>query len=875
MIGRPMSQNDSLRRHRHVPAMRIAAAVVAAFLCISISAAAVAESGPSPLVGSLSSGPLQVLYVGNCTLTAAVSSAVAGCMETEYRAVAVPAGTSVSGVNTADSDDPFKAPPPGGWDVIWLGTSPALLPAAIGEPLMDMVADGAGLVYAGREGDLKDFSTGGADDAPFRAAFNRDVRTDVAGRHGEGVMVALDPVAPGDRLAEERYLLATVNAMLSASRRNSGPSVIGIQLDGKEIMQESMVMMNFRMDLVNSGPAQRMNVRQRYVNRYGRVMYETAERFNVSGGRSFMLFDYPYLPAGEYSCEVVLADDNGAVSVGGASFKVTSETYLTALYPWYTGVPNGGYVHCTLALSTEILADMRFEAELVDMYGRIIDHTVPRATPGWKSSNFSLHAVDVPGRAATLRVYYWRGNQFVDTMETPVYIGKNYDPHDFSVVSGDSGIPPLFRAGSLERLAGAGVAWISSDMSPFTPERQFRRGGDILAAGAGLFPSLGDIDRVTPDAAYSAADTLRHFDPPAYLMTGATVPGERFDGIQAALVAADSTVRAGMTGLRFASADDIMRVAGTSDLVLADEPLPVTGRDMNLLASIDSLSWPDAVTGTIVRGRPDAETVRMLPWENLFAGLNSIWWGIGDDGYDTVFMPDGALTPALAALADEAGEIGGGIGRLLLGAEPSPMPDWLTVTGGAGTADDFAIRVFRDGDARYIGILPLPAAAGEAQPVTLTADFSASGPAPAVYDVRNGAYFGVSGSVTLDAVPGEAVVLALMPGQIRDVSLTGMAQVVAPGSSVTAAAGVRDRTGTVVSERHVLRVDVAGPDGHVRPYMTKLADTRDGAGEVSVFIAYNDPPGQWTLTATDIATGRHVSRGFIVRRPMTPGVVQD
>ena len=740
-----------------------------------------------------------------------------------------------------------------------------------------LVSGGAGLVYAGGRDDVKQFATEGANDDPFRAAFNNDAKTDVAGKHGLGVMVAINPVDFGNRLDDERYLFATMNAMLSASLRRSGLDLTGIQFAGKSIPQESMTMMTYRVDFINDSPPRQMDIHQRYIDRYGRVAFERTERFNVASGRSFMQLDYPLLPAGDYTFELVFADDRGAVAIAGTSFKVTSETRLTALYPWYASVPNGGYIPCTVELSTTILADMRFEAELVDMYGRIIDRSIPNAIPGWKSSTFSLYAADIPGRMATLRVYYWRSNLLVDIMETPVYIEKYYDPRDFSFVAGDSGMSLFFRERGIRRLADSGAGWIVADMSALSPGIQYQRGADILCAGAGIIPSLGGIVDIDTGAAYALADTLRHFAPPAYVISagsGAAVTRipEGFDLVQTALVNADSTVRAGMSAIRFNSSVDVEHVTGISDLILAEEPEIGGATDMMLLASIDMHAWPDAITGTVVRSSRDTgeETVRELPWRNLFAGLNSIWWERGEEDAAALFLPDGSLSPAAAALADAVSTIGGGVGRLLLGSEPVESPEWLDIATVPEAESRYITRVFKDGDSWYIGLL-LPVNAGMPK-VTVNADFSALGAAPAVYDVRKGEFLGITSSVSLELEAGDAAVLALMPEAARDVTITGITPIASPGESFSLGVNVRNRSGGEATGRRVFRIEVSGPDGSPRPWMTKLAETGIGAEGASCFIAHNDPPGQWTLTATDIASGRRTERRFIVRRTGAGGM---
>lgn len=69
-------------------------------------------------------------------------------------------------------------------------------------------------------------------------------------------------------------------------------------------------------------------------------------------------------------------------------------------------------------------------------------------------------------------------------------------------------------------------------------------------------------------------------------------------------------------------------------------------------------------------------------------------------------------------------------------------------------------------------------------------------------------------------------------------------------------------------DRHtVIRLEVYDPSGALRPYYGGPQQVKPGVAAVPVSFrrALNDPPGEWTLRAIDIASGQQVSRTLSAR----------
>ncbi|MHC4715957.1 MAG: beta-galactosidase [Planctomycetota bacterium] len=183
------------------------------------------------------------------------------------------------------------------------------------------------------------------------------------------------------------------------------------------------------------------------------------------------------------------------------------------------------------------------------------------------------------------------------------------------------------------------------------------------------------------------------------------------------------------------------------------------------------------------------------------------------------------------------------------------------------------VVLFEDGPARYAAVLfntgydgriralksDKSALAVFDKPSRVTVRF---GGAREVYNIRAGKYLGRvrSDAATLD--PVAPLCYALLPYKVTAIEVDAPASA-KPGQIVPVklAVAAKARAGARLQlARHVLRVDVIGPDGKGRTYYSRNLDTVAGRAEMSVPLALNDPVGEWRLRVKDVATGTTAER---------------
>jgi hypothetical protein len=123
-----------------------------------------------------------------------------------------------------------------------------------------------------------------------------------------------------------------------------------------------------------------------------------------------------------------------------------------------------------------------------------------------------------------------------------------------------------------------------------------------------------------------------------------------------------------------------------------------------------------------------------------------------------------------------------------------------------------------------------------------------------VYDSRAGQYLGEVKEIQARLPRGVAKVYALLNYPVRGVSVSGPARVQTGRPLVVKLAVSSTRPGVKLGT-HVLQVTLTGPEGQQRPWYATNVVAPGGQATVTVPLAYNDPPGNWTVTARDVATG--------------------
>ncbi|MBU0606583.1 MAG: beta-galactosidase [Armatimonadetes bacterium] len=137
-------------------------------------------------------------------------------------------------------------------------------------------------------------------------------------------------------------------------------------------------------------------------------------------------------------------------------------------------------------------------------------------------------------------------------------------------------------------------------------------------------------------------------------------------------------------------------------------------------------------------------------------------------------------------------------------------------------------------------------------------------PAPAhVYESRSGKYLGRVAAIADKLPRGVARVYAMLPYQLAKLTLTAPAEAKI-GQPISLALAVVP-TGTAKPITHVVHLSVSGPDGQERRWYGQNVILKAGRGSATVPLAWNDQPGQWSITATDIATGLKATQRVTVR----------
>jgi len=163
-------------------------------------------------------------------------------------------------------------------------------------------------------------------------------------------------------------------------------------------------------------------------------------------------------------------------------------------------------------------------------------------------------------------------------------------------------------------------------------------------------------------------------------------------------------------------------------------------------------------------------------------------------------------------------------------------------------APELSTARFAWGDGLYVGLLKaLNSRSGE-QDGTL-----AWHKAGFVYDVRAGRLLGRQAETTVTLSEKRPLLLAWLPYEVAGLTAAGPseAQPLVPAKiRFTVAASSGKPT------HHVLRCTVSDPSGAVRQCYSRNVVAENGSGVYELTLALNDPPGQWTVRAEDVVSGK-------------------
>ncbi|MBN1436572.1 MAG: beta-galactosidase trimerization domain-containing protein [Sedimentisphaerales bacterium] len=125
-----------------------------------------------------------------------------------------------------------------------------------------------------------------------------------------------------------------------------------------------------------------------------------------------------------------------------------------------------------------------------------------------------------------------------------------------------------------------------------------------------------------------------------------------------------------------------------------------------------------------------------------------------------------------------------------------------------------------------------------------------------IYDVRRGTYRGFTNSVEDVIYPARAELYALLPYEVRDLTLQADFQ----NPVINVQAQIVCDPEDIARSTHVFHYTLIDPQGRTHPELSGNVLAPNAQVELNLFLGYNALPGAWHLTMRDTATGitRHI-----------------
>ena len=191
------------------------------------------------------------------------------------------------------------------------------------------------------------------------------------------------------------------------------------------------------------------------------------------------------------------------------------------------------------------------------------------------------------------------------------------------------------------------------------------------------------------------------------------------------------------------------------------------------------------------------------------------------------------------------------LGNLLAAANVQPALRLLNAQGQA--VRNVEVIRWQAGTDTYLCLLRQQ---GTKEPVTLALPH-----AQYLYNLRDGKSLGKLTGTTVNIVPNRPTWLALLPAPTPTIALALNRSNITGGQATTATLSLPGAGG-----QHALRLQLTDPHGHPADWLQKIVLADAQPVTVPIPTAYNDPPGVWNLTVTDL-TGGKTSTSFHVGAP--------
>ncbi|MFA6471532.1 MAG: beta-galactosidase trimerization domain-containing protein [Candidatus Latescibacterota bacterium] len=618
------------------------------------------------------------------------------------------------------------------WNVIWLDFEFGSLSETVRNEILGRVRNGSGLLYIGKNADLRSFLSGGKFDEKLldTVSFGGSLKPEYGGYIGKGIVFVLpsiDAAVTGQDIGD--YFSQAIHSIMLAARCKSNLRVLGREKPSRNLELESLSIMNFSIEMVNSGKTGPHDVIIRYRDTNGKTAYESHSTYAIKNGKTYLRIRYPMLPLGRYSLDISVFEGNNVAALIGTSINVGSEEMISDIAIWNQGVSEDQYISGSIKSAREIKEGINVIAELLDQWGGQIGFSKLQTVAGRKSVDFTFKVSRLSRGALTLRVTFYKNNAIYQVIEKTILAKHEYNPGEFSfIVAGDRSFHPWEISG-YDRLIKEGATGFVWNVTSADPGSFYKTAETISRQGVSVIPLFDASDLLANKTAGSekiiagkgqkkissaaVMDTLRNLDTPAFWFNASYSDSAGFDGVRFSTlseakktgdfgkwfiseqrrmnvslqgageiaqmaVGADSSVKTGISGYSpyldaFKGIKSQTNPEGSPGFSMYPQESGICfSGDSGFFLSLSLWKQPGGLHGLITGGesfrRGNEALLRAVPWQSLFLGLNSIFWSDGFEGTKAALAPGMTVSPAFSVVAEETREIMGGIDRLLLGA---------------------------------------------------------------------------------------------------------------------------------------------------------------------------------------------------------------
>ena len=131
-----------------------------------------------------------------------------------------------------------------------------------------------------------------------------------------------------------------------------------------------------------------------------------------------------------------------------------------------------------------------------------------------------------------------------------------------------------------------------------------------------------------------------------------------------------------------------------------------------------------------------------------------------------------------------------------------------------------------------------------------------------IYSMRSGKFLGTGASFTSSFFGGDVDFFAMLPYEVKAIQAEVPTQA-HRGQMLEGIIKLQISKGA--AGPHVIFVQVKGPDGALRPYFEQKLVLSNGQAPLRLPIAWNEPPGTYTLLVRDVASGTQAQAKWEVR----------